>query len=103
MKQASSSSLRGDPESDVIIAFLVTDIGNGEALYLVIDVTTAATIDEDSDAWVDLSDYAYAKYVALSEDLPRNAAFFLEEAVGQLTRVNGKAIHLSRWCPRLAN
>lgn len=90
-------STMGGTESDLILAFLVSDIGNGEVPYLVMEVTTAATFDEESDAWVDLNDYVYAKYVDLSADLPQNIASALKEAAGQLTRVNGKAIFLSKW------
>jgi hypothetical protein len=90
-------SATGDTESDLVVAFLVTDIGNGEAPYLVIDVTNAATFDEASGAWVDLSDCIDAKYLDLSGDLPKNAASVLKEAGGQQTRVNGKVIFLSKW------
>jgi hypothetical protein len=87
----------GDAESDVSLCFLIADIGNGPAPYLVIDVTTKATVDEESDAWVDLSDYVYSKYLDLSGSLPRHTSSALGETSGQLTRVNGRPIFLSNW------
>lgn len=87
----------GDAESDVTLRFLIADIGNGPAPYLIIDVTTGAAVDEESDAWVELSDYVYSKYLDLSGSLPRRTSSVLGETAGQLTRVNGRAILLSNW------
>jgi hypothetical protein len=87
----------GDAESDLTLCFLVADIGNGPTPYLVIDITTGAAIDDESDAWVGLSDYVYSKFLDLSGSLPRRTISVLREAVGQLTRVNGKPILMSNW------